>query len=206
MNKKCLKIKYEINDNEFIVYSDEELKKDFTEFYDSDSRLAYSNISIKLVKTDFDDSFESEILRIDGILFDVEFMVNNGFNQFMVYDSIDGDTLELYETFYEDDMLKDEYYSMLSPNIFYLDRLYVNQEYRNKGYATIMLNKLADILKHVLKLNIGLICIYSQPFEIKGKMINNVDDKELAIKLHTLYEKCGYIPVNNTNYLYMKIE
>ena len=40
-------------------------------------------------------------------------------------------------------MIKKEYESMW-PNVFYIERLYVEKEYRNKGYAKALLNEIMN--------------------------------------------------------------
>ncbi len=205
MSNKYLKIKYSIGDGEFEL-TEKELKGQLSDIYDPEERIVYKNVGIRLMESDKENSDGNEILWIRGILFDDEYMINNGIDSFEVYDSISGDTYDLYETIYDDDSLKEEYYSILSSNIFYLDRIYVNKEYRNNGYATNILNKLDEILRYILKLNVGLVIIYSKPFELTSNGMNNVNDHKVQKRLDKLYEKCGYINIEKTKYYYKKIE
>ena len=204
-NKKVYKINYSMWDDDF-TFSAEDLKLPFGKIYDCETLFGYKYIFIELVETDYNNTFINTILKIKGILFDNEFIMNNHLNFFEIYDSIDGDVYSLYDAFFEDNHLKDKYYSISSPNIFYLDRLWVNKEYRNQGYATTILKQLYDILKYYIKLNVGVIAIYAQPYDIIDNSIENVIDEDLSKKLYSLYEKCGYDSIKGTSYFYKMVE
>ena len=98
---------------------------------------------------------------------------------------------------YEDDMIKEEYESMW-PNVFYIERLYVGKEYRNKGYAKTLLNEISNIIRDILKLNVGQIIVYANPFEVNNgndEMIKN--NKVLSNKLLNLYKTTGFKEIDD---------
>lgn len=88
-------------------------------------------------------------------------------------------------------MIKEEYESMY--NLFYIERLYVEKEYRNKGYAKVLLSKISDIVRDIFKLNVIQIIVYANPFEISNsgdEMIR--DSSDLDEKLLQLYKTAGF--------------
>lgn len=112
------------------------------------------------------------------------------------------DTFNFYEILYEDDMINEKYESMWS-NVFYIERLYVEKKYRNKGYAKALLNEINNIIRNILKLNVGQIIVYANPFEINNgadEMIRS--NKVLNNKLLNLYKTTGFKEIDdNPNYL-----
>ena len=68
---------------------------------------------------------------------------------------LEGDIFGIYETLFEDGILKEEYETIFG-NIFYIHRIYINKEYRNKGYAKMLLNNLNNIITNILKYYCGL--------------------------------------------------
>ena len=95
-------------------------------------------------------------------------------------------------------MIKEEYESMY--NLFYIERLYVEKEYRNKGYAKSLLNEINDIIRDILKLNVGQIIVYANPFEINNgadEMIRS--NKVLNNKLLNLYKTTGFKEIDDNS-------
>lgn len=188
-----IKIKYNIGDNEFKLDEDFDFKK-YEDF------IASTNIKIKLYETDEDNTYEKEIMFLDGILFDEDYMVNNGVTALYTYDSISSDTLDIYETFYQNDLLKEEFYSVVGSDVFYIDKLYVNKEYQNKGYATNVLSKLSVILRNILKLKVGLIVMHNNPFELDNNEEKYIDNEKLKLIVDKTLLKTGYKKENNLYY------
>ena len=53
------------------------------------------------------------------------------------------------------------------------------KEYRNKGYAKVLLSKIGDIVRDIFKLNVSQIIVYANPFEISNsgdEMIRDSSD------------------------------
>ena len=169
------------------------------DFSDLSELLSYCTVTIELVETNESESKQKTIASLFGYFYDVEYMYNYGQSIFDAFDMVSGDTCELYNVLFDrDGYIKDEYESFCD-NVFYIDRLYVEKDYRNKGYAKLMLNQIGEIIKYVAKLNIGIIAVCAQPFEINGneeKMIK--DNKELKRKLIELYKNTGFQETDNT--------
>lgn len=195
MEEDFLEIKVNVGYPEIALYRYPS-KIDFSDLSES---LSYCTVTIELVETNESESKQKTIASLFGYFYDVEYMYNYGQSIFDAFDMVSGDTCELYNVLFDrDGYIKDEYESFCD-NVFYIDRLYVEKDYRNKGYAKLMLNQIGEIIKYVAKLNIGIIAVCAQPFEINGneeKMIK--DNKELKRKLIELYKNTGFQETDNT--------
>ena len=195
MEEDFLEIKVNVGYPEIALYRYPS-KIDFSDLSES---LSYCSVTIELVETNESESKQKTIASLFGYCYDVEYMYNYGQSIFDAFDMVSGDTCELYNVLFDrDGYIKDEYESFCD-NVFYIDRLYVEKDYRNKGYAKLMLNQIGEIIKYVAKLNIGIIAVCAQPFEINGneeKMIK--DNKELKRKLIELYKNTGFQETDNT--------
>ncbi len=187
-------------------------KIDFANF---EEELSYFPVDIKLYEVYYQDDDNDEqddnkelIATIDGIFYDMDYAYDYGLNLFNIFDMENGDTALIYDALFDGNRKIKEKYRTYNNNIFYLDRIYVEKKYRNKGYAKLLLNQLDDIVKYMAKLNVGIIVVCSQPFEKEGeeqKMIT--DDKKLQEKLNLLYKSAGFKKTNNEyNYLVKVIE
>ena len=194
MKEKCtfLKAKVDIPD---ILYEDKRIEL-FAE------QICNCPITINIVEKDMNTMKEKNIASLKGVYFDLEYAMNNDISTYEVFDMYSADTFSFYEILYEDDMIKEKYESMWS-NVFYIERLYVEKEYRNKGYAKTLLNEINDIIRDILKLNVGQIIVYANPFEINNgadEMIRS--NKVLNNKLLNLYKTTGFKEIDdNPNYL-----
>lgn len=195
MEEDFLEIKVNVGYPEIALY-EYPSKIDFS---DSSESLSYCPVTIELVETNESESKQKTIASLFWYFYDVEYMYNYGQSIFDAFDMVSGDTCELYNVLFDrDGCIKDEYESFYD-NVFYIDRLYVENDYRNKGYAKLMLNQIGEIIKYVAKLNVGIIAVCAQPFEINGneeKMIT--DNKELKRKLIGLYKNTGFQETDNT--------
>lgn len=195
MEENFLEIKVNVGYPEIALYRYPS-KIDFSDLSES---LSYCPVTIELVETNESESKQKTIASLFGYFYDVEYMYNYGQSIFDAFDMVSGDTCELYNVLFDrNGYIKDEYESFCD-NVFYIDRLYVEKDYRNKGYAKLMLNQIGEIIKYVAKLNIGIIAVCAQPFEINGneeKMIK--DNKELKRKLIELYKNTGFQETDNT--------
>ena len=168
--------------------------------------LSSTESDIKLYEVTYNEEFEEEkkelIATIEGRFFDIIYAINNEINLFEVFDMPDQVSANLIPYLLDDDGdIKDEFNS-LNLNIFYLDNIYVEKKYRNKGYATFILNNLADILTYICKISVGTIIIEPVPLEkVNNEYHYNPEDQEMIDKLIQLCEKSGYKRINNSNYL-----
>ena len=150
-----------------------------------DESACYYRIDINLVEKNIDTMKEKNMASLKGVYFDLAYAMNNGISNYDAFDMYSADTLAFYEILYEDDMIKETYESMW-PNVFYIERLYVEKECRNKGYAKALLNEINDIIRDILKLNVGQIIVYANPFEVKNgydEMIRNNENLDAFFQI-----------------------
>lgn len=162
-----------------------------------DESVCNYRIDINVIEKDLDTMKEKTIASLKGVYFDLAYAMDNSISTYDVFDMYSADTFAFYEILYEDDMIKEEYESMW-PNVFYIERLYVGKEYRNKGYAKTLLNEINDIIRDILKLNVGQIIVYANPFEVNNgndEMIKN--NKVLSNKLLNLYKTTGFKEIDD---------
>ena len=140
-----------------------------------DELVCNYRIDINVIEKDLDTMKEKTIASLKGVYFDLAYAMDNGISAYDVFDMYSADTFNFYEILYEDDFIKEEYESIW-PNVFYVERLYVEKEYRNKGYAKALLNEINNIIRDILKLNVGQIIVYANPFKVNNgadEMIRN---------------------------------
>ena len=179
MEEDFLEIKVNVGYPEIALYRYPS-KIDFSDLSES---LSYCPVTIELVETNESESKQKTIASLFGYFYDVEYMYNYGQSIFDAFDMVSGDTCELYNVLFDrNGYIKDEYESFCD-NVFYIDRLYVEKDYRNKGYAKLMLNQIGEIIKYVAKLNVGIIAVCAQPFERNGDKDEMIDDDKLKRKL-----------------------
>ena len=162
-----------------------------------DELVCNYRIDINVIEKDLDTMKEKTIASLKGVYFDLAYAMDNGISAYDVFDMYSADTFNFYEILYEDDFIKEEYESIW-PNVFYVERLYVEKEYRNKGYAKALLNEINNIIRDILKLNVGQIIVYANPFKVNNgadEMIRN--NNYLIEKLLKLYKTTGFEEIDN---------
>ena len=139
---------------------------------------------------------------IEGKCFDIIYANNYGLSLYDVFDQEDADTSSLIPYLLDNNGdIKDEYYSIYS-NVYYLDRIEIQDKYKGKGYAKFLLNNLEEILMYVAKINFGIIIIQAQPFDrVNGQCIMDYKDKKRMERLVKLYEDAGFKRIGKSNYL-----
>ncbi len=173
------------------------------EFNELSDLISYYPITMELIEKSDDNDNQKTIVSLSGYFYDMDYIYKYGLSLFDTFDMCSGDTNKLYDILFDGEEKIKIDYQTFSDNIFYLDRIYVEKDYRNKGYAKLLLKQLEDLIKYVFKLNVGIIVVCAQPFEKNGveeKMIR--DDKTLKRKLIELYKNVGFKEINN-NYDYL---
>lgn len=170
---------------------DKSLKKfDFKELSD---QISYYPITIELFEKNEEDNTQKSIAFLDGYYYDMDYIYDCNINPFDVFDMINVDTEVLYGILFDETGNVKPEYQMFNHNIFYLNRIYVEKEYRNNGYAKLLLNQLDEILKYIAKINVGIVVVCAQSFERNGieeEMIR--DDRKLKENLIKLYKNAGF--------------
>ena len=159
-------------------------------------------------------TFEEEqdgklIASIYGYYFDMEYMCNEKIEPFEIFDGYSSDTYELYEALFEDNEYKEEL-EVFNPNLFYLDNIFIEEEYRQENYCTMLINKLDEILKYVAKLNVGVIATLIYSYETIDEIdeIESLTKEEKEIlkqKLKKIFIENDYVIIDNKDDYLVKV-
>ncbi|MTK10606.1 MAG: hypothetical protein F8N39_00350 [Clostridiaceae bacterium] len=137
------------------------------------------NINAKFVLSDAENEEEKDIGFASLYIFN-EYRVNSWDDLIDNADSISGDVLEVIETLSTANE-NDEIFGLIAV----LDHIEINKEYRNKGYSTEFLDKIAEYLEYIGVTYVGLI-----PARVyEDKVIQN---DEGAMKYYINY---GFVPI-----------
>src|SRR5690606_7434615 len=95
----------------------------------------------------------------------------------------------------------------LNFNVFNLDYIYIDEEYRNEGIGTFVLKQLDNILNATLNHSAGCFVCIPLPTIIREddneKHISyDMSNKKLISKLRNAMRRCGYRSIKGTQYLY----
>lgn len=194
-------LEMKVNFGRFSLEFNKPLKK--FEFNELSDLISYYPITMELVEKSDSNDNQKTIVSLSGYFYDMDYIYKYGQSLFDTFDMCGDDTNKLYDILFDEEENIRIDYQTFSNNIFYLDRIYVEKDYRNKGYAKLLLKQLEDLIKYVFKLDVGIIAVCAQPFEKNGvgeKMIR--DDKTLKRKLIELYKNVGFKEINS-NYAYL---
>ena len=94
-------------------------------------------------------------------------------------------------------------------NLMYIDRIYIEKEYRGAGIATFVIESLNELLQYTIDLNPNVYILLPKPQEKDNKGdVHNIEDqiqKEIFMqKLIKLYKKLGFKKIRNSNYMIKK--
>ena len=94
-------------------------------------------------------------------------------------------------------------------NLMYIDRIYVEEKYRNIGIASLVIESLNELLEYTVNLEPHTLILLPKPQEKdKDGHLHNVEDEEekdiRMNKLIKLYKKLGFKKIRNSNYMMKK--
>lgn len=91
-------------------------------------------------------------------------------------------------------------------NLMYIDRIYIEEQYRGLGIATYVINSLNSILEYSVNLSPDVLILLPVPQE-KGRdgLLTEVRDeqkkKECLKKLLKLYKRLGFTKIRGSKYM-----
>lgn len=85
--------------------------------------------------------------------------------------------------------------------MLYIDKIFIENKYRNRGIGTKIVKELPRLVKQILKLKPGCIVLLANPFEMKGNDLNASKDKKEIENLINFYTKNGFERIEDTQYL-----
>lgn len=152
--------------------------------------------------------FEEDTLvaEVYGVVFDEEKIINEGQDIVDIADMYDGDTEGAISTLIKSKIYKqelDENLIFTSPYSCYIEKVYVNPEYRGKGIGKYIFNNLYDIFLHCLNIHIRCFIIYPKPQQPddEGNWENSPDEDGSMKKLMIdVIKKSGYREIGKSGY------
>lgn len=179
--------------------------KDRFDIVESVDEVAMIPVNIELTTYNDTDDDRDLIATVYGYYFDLEYMYQENIHPFQVFDAYSQDTYELYGALFDDGQYKDKF-EPFEPNVFYIDNVYVEEKYREKGYFTMLINQLDEILRYLGKLNVGVIAtlVYIPQTDDKIDSIENLTYEEqeaLKEKLKEVFIKNKYEYQEENNFL-----
>ena len=87
-----------------------------------------------------------------------------------------------------------------------IDKIFIEEKYRNKGIGSIIVKELPELIRNILKLRPGCLVLLANPFEIKNKKFVAETNKEKIEKLIKFYEKNGFERIKKTQYLAINMD
>lgn len=182
------------------------------EDYEEQLASTYANIYLYLVNENYEEDCDLEnkelVATIGGRFFDMNYIEEHGLHLDSILDMCDADTASLIPYLLNEDRdVKEEYFSTFSNNIYYLDRIEVEEKFRGQGYAKFLLQNLPKILIYLAKINIGIIIVQAQPFDrVNQHQVMDYKNRERKERLIRLYGTCDFARINDSNYLIRIIE
>lgn len=203
-----MKIRFEL-ENKLILDFD---KKEGSPIFDED--MSYNIpmiINIYAIDDDiFDDEcdFDEEENKIEvGYIkfnyFDIELAYAEGVNVFDIFDMTCTEIASIQPYLFDKDGFPSRY-AGFNANIIYIDRLFINKEFRNQGIGGMILKNIYSIIRYMAKLDVGCVALLANPFEENSD--TTIDDKDQIEKLIKFYEKCGFERIEETQYMFKDLD
>lgn len=174
-----------------------------------------SNIAIDILGVievnediDADELYKTKkIGEISGTYFNVEFALNSGQGIYDLFDSYSAEAEELYHYLFDEEESPYHEFFELNFNVFNLDYIYIEEEFRNKGIGTFVLKQLDNILNATLNHSAGCFVCIPLPTIIKDDnnethISYDMNNKKFISKLRNTMRSCGYRSIKGSQYLY----
>lgn len=186
-------------------------KNNKLDLLDNFDLLAAYPIKINLLKVnDYEDESKNELVAtIVGYYFDLDYMREEKISLFEIFDGIDQNIFDMYTTLFDKEEYKSEF-DVINENLFYLDTIFIEENYRCEGLCKMIVEQLYDILRYILKLNVGVIATSIYPYETTNHIdsIESLSSKEkenLNNKLLKLFKDNHYKESNSDNNYLVRI-
>lgn len=121
-----------------------------------------------------------------------------------VFDYRDEDVYRAYQHLYDKNgELNDEFRGFANDNFIYIDDIFIEPKYRNMGIGTEIVRNINNMIRYLLKLNVGCIFLFARPSEkdTEGEILRIMDNKSQQ-RLIKFYKNCGFQRIKNTGYMY----
>lgn len=146
-----------------------------------------------------------ELATVSGIFFDENKILNEGQDVVDIADMFTSDTYEAIDVLMRSELFQreiDEDKSMTPLFNCYIERVFINPEYRNKGLGNYIFNNLDQIFLHCFNTLIRCFVILPAPQILIGGQWRDADDKDsemLKVMINTLV-KSNFEQLENPKY------
>lgn len=180
--------------------------------YEYDSYWQYVCIDIlgNRREGEFDDFEDIELGFLHGTYFKIDNMDNDGINKFDVFDSISQETYDVYSNLFDSHGIEKEGRIGINGNVFSIDRLYIEKEYRNCGIGRRVITDLEKILQYSLNCKVGNFILLPSALEKVGESLKQIDDEKahgtLTKRLQKFYRSIGFKKVPKGTHMYFNTD
>lgn len=166
------------------------------------------DIYIDILGIQKDTGEEIKIGKLEGNFFENQLMMEDT-SFFDVCDCVARDLEPLAEVIIDRDGDIKENICGYDENLMYIDRIYVEEKYRNIGIASLVMESLNELLEYAVSLEPHTLILLPKPQEKdKDGHLHNIEDEEekdiCMNKLIKLYKKLGFKKIRNSNYMMKK--
>lgn len=168
------------------------------------------NVFIDIFATNLDTQEKVEIGKLTGNYFESEIIMDD-ISFYELCDSISTDLEHMASAIVdEEDCIKDEICEF-DENLMYIDRIYINEKFRELGIASYVINSLNEILEYSVNLSPNVLILLPAPQEVgEDGLLQEVRDEKInendKRRLINLYEKLGFKMLKNSNYMIKRIK
>ena len=168
------------------------------------------NVFIDIFATNLDTQEKVKIGKLTGNYFESEIIMDD-ISFYELCDSISTDLEHMASAIVdEEDCIKDEICEF-DENLMYIDRIYINEKFRELGIASYVINSLNEILEYSVNLSPNVLILLPAPQEVgEDGLLQEVRDEKInendKRRLINLYEKLGFKMLKNSNYMIKRIK
>ena len=151
---------------------------------------------------------EISIGKLEGNFFESEFAMEDT-DFYQICDCAGRDLEPLAEAIIDKDGNVKENICEFHKNLMYIDRIYVEEKYRNIGIASFVIESISELLEYTVSLSPHTLILLPKPQEKnKEEELCNIEDeeeKEICMKkLINLYKRLGFKKIRSSNYMIKK--
>lgn len=173
-----------------------------------DDEKCIIDIFIDILGIKIDTGEEINIGKLEGNFFESEVIMEDT-DFYEVCDCVGADLEPLAEAIIDNDRCIKESICDFGENLMYIDRIYIEEKYRNLGIGSFIIDSFVELLEYTVSLNPHTLILLPKPQEKnkEGKISNieNEEKKEKYMKkLIKFYKKLGFKKIRGCNYMMKK--
>lgn len=178
--------------------------------YDSYWQYVYIHILGSTKDKEFDDFEDIELGFMQGTYFKIDDMDNEGICKFDISDSISQETYDVYTNLFNSDDSEKEGVIGINGNVFSIDRIYIENQYRNFGIGTRVITDLEKILQYSLNCTIGNFILLPSAIEkVDDELKQIIDNEEYVVltkRLQKFYKSIGFKKIHKREHMYFNTD